>query len=128
MYYAIYPDDDFYRGEFKSISGIELPKDAVIQHKFATYPNHFGEYSSTALIMTNSKFIETLPHVLQQQGLKKTENSSLGFHSFHEVMKQAEHPIIETHYSGSDKNSDRFIHYVGFLPDQKSMIITIGSL
>jgi hypothetical protein len=45
-YFAIYPDDDFYLGEFEYVTDRKPPEDAVILFKYASYPDFHGDYCS----------------------------------------------------------------------------------
>ena len=43
---AIYPNEDFYKTDFKEVTQIEFPLDSKFIFKTATFPDHFGDYTS----------------------------------------------------------------------------------
>lgn len=49
-YYAAYPPESFYKDEFKSVTGTQMPLSADFISKAASYPDQHGKYYSTALI------------------------------------------------------------------------------
>lgn len=49
-YFAIYPPDDFYFGEFEEATLRRAPQDAVVTAKDASYPDFHGDYCSFSRI------------------------------------------------------------------------------
>lgn len=53
IYRAIYPGEAFYRAEFERISGTAVPDSARFVLKEASFPDHFGDYTSCALFVVD---------------------------------------------------------------------------
>lgn len=64
IYSVIFPDDDYFRGEFQFITGISLPENAIIQKKATSLPiDLHGDYCSSALIEVDE---DTYSQILEQ--------------------------------------------------------------
>ena len=71
IYSALYPSEDFYRTDFTEVTGIELPEHIEFKYKSATYPDHFGDYTSISIINVGKDFYNNLPKTLTEKGLKE---------------------------------------------------------
>ncbi|MCZ4410660.1 hypothetical protein O3Q51_17725 [Cryomorphaceae bacterium 1068] len=65
IYTAIYPDEDFYRHDFQEVAGIELPEEVDFKYNTASFPDHFGDYTSVSIIHVGKEFYQTLPAILK---------------------------------------------------------------
>lgn len=63
-----YPDDNFYKKDFKEVTGLEFPEQGKILWKTASYPDHHGDYQSTFAARIPKDFFETLPVSLLSNG------------------------------------------------------------
>lgn len=120
VYNAIYPDSDFYKEDFKEVTDIEFPSNATITDKSASYPDQFGDYSSSFLAEFDEDFIKQLEQSLNNNGFVKTED----------IMHTNELQYIEER-KGSRKYMVKYskvgtgkFFSVGFLDDNKSIIVT----
>jgi hypothetical protein len=60
-YFAIYPPDDFYFGEFEEATLRKPPQDAVVLAKDASYPDFHGDYCSFSRIrFTRASYLKLL--------------------------------------------------------------------
>jgi energy-coupling factor transporter transmembrane protein EcfT len=50
VYFAIYPDDDFYKNDFEHYTDMPFPDSGKIINKDASFPDTHGKYASCALI------------------------------------------------------------------------------
>ncbi|MFI0429982.1 hypothetical protein [Mariniflexile sp. HMF6888] len=121
IYGAIYPSSDFYKTDFKEVTKMEFPESGIIKYKTASFPDHFGDYTSSFLVEFDQMDLEKLERELKTNGFEEKENK---MHS-----NELEH--IERK-KGRKNYSKQYIidtiaskHYsVGFLDDNKSVIIT----
>lgn len=121
IYDAFYPDADFYKEDFKEVTGMEFPKNGKIIYKDASFPDQFGDYTSSFLVEFDKDYIEKLKMNLKRKGFEKKEND---FHTnsldYIENKKGDKKYLVE--YS-EEVNGGKY-YSVGFLNDNKSVIIT----
>lgn len=71
-YTAIYPTDNFYFAEFKSVTLMNIPKSAKIIKKDASYPDFHGDYCSASLIkLSQQEYTDLLDQISKNKQLKK---------------------------------------------------------
>jgi amino acid transporter len=121
FYTAIYPDEDYYKNDFKEVTDMEFPKSGKILYKTASYPDQFGDYTSSFLAEFENDYLQKLEANLKKKGFVKKENN----------MSSEELDYIENK-KGSRKYSAEYskelnggkYYSVGFLNDNKSVVIT----
>jgi len=121
MYGAIYPSSDFYKTDFNEVTNMEFPESGIIKYKTASYPDHFGDYTSSFLAEFEQADLKKLESQLKTNGFEEKENK----------MHSNELEFIERK-KGKINYSKQFVidtivskHYsVGFLDDNKTVIIT----
>ncbi|UNY99184.1 hypothetical protein MQE36_02270 [Zhouia spongiae] len=121
IYGAIYPSSDFYKTDFKEVTKMEFPESGIIKYKTASFPDHFGDYTSSFLVEFDQADLEKLESELKTNGFEEKENK---MHS--NELEQIERKKGRKNYSKQyifDSIASK--HYsVGFLDDNKSVIIT----
>ena len=65
VYRAFFPSDDFYRYDFKKVTGLAFPASGKILHKYASFPDLHGDYDSCALIQVSTLDYEKLKENFQ---------------------------------------------------------------
>ncbi|KFF10075.1 hypothetical protein [Flavobacterium hydatis] len=121
IYDAFYPDSDFYKEDFKEVTEMEFPEKGEILYKTASYPDLFGDYTSSFLAEFDKTDINNLEANLKSKSFIKKESK----------MSTKELDYIEKR-KGDRKYSAEYIkeiytgkyYSVGFLNDNKSVIIT----
>lgn len=121
VYDAFYPSEDFYKVDFKEVTNMEFPESGKIKYKTASFPDHFGDYSSSILAEFEQNDLKKLEKHLKDGRLELTENkmSSNDLNYIERKMGQKSYLI---HYFQQSKSGKLFS--VGFLNDNKSVIIT----
>ena len=121
IYDAVYPDSDFYKTDFEEVTEIKFPENGKIIYKTASFPDQFGDYTSSFLVEFDKAYIKKLEANLKNKNFIKQENK----------MSSNELNYIESRkgnlkYSAEyEKIIDGGKHYtIGFLNDNKSVIIT----
>ncbi|WKL46177.1 hypothetical protein Q1W71_14550 [Flavobacterium pectinovorum] len=121
IYDAIYPNEDFYKTDFKEVTEMEFPENGKIIYKDTSFPDQFGDYSSSFLVEFDKDYIDKLEMNLKSNGFTKKENR----------MSTAVLDHIENKKGGKkysfeyNKDIKKGKYYsVGFLNDNKSVIIT----
>ena len=66
---GFYPDDDYFKSKFETISGLQLPSSAEVIHKYASYPNILGDFDSCFVVKISSEELGSI--------LEKTELESV---------------------------------------------------
>lgn len=115
VYDAIYPAEDFYRQEFETGTGIDFPSEGKILFKTASFPDHFGDYSSVFCFETDSAFYDKLLSELELIG----DTTPIKHIDFIEMSERVEGKQLETQIS-YDRGT--VIYYVGFFSDKKTIL------
>ena len=118
-YFAIFPDDSFYRGEFKLITGMECPRSAKFFSKDASYPLWQGEYSSCALIEFSPDDYLSILDTIKKDSLF-SEGRDWGSPEKVKVTKGHNQGKI---VYGATYNENDNLRYIGFYEDGKTIII-----
>jgi hypothetical protein len=121
IYTAFYPTEEFYKEDFEQVTGAKFPENAVIEYKWASYPDHFGDYSSVSLVKADEAFYTRLLQVLPQQGFTKPGEKDIGLMEYNRIKNQIEDRKIEQQFSVSKRGG--LVYYVGFLSDKETMIV-----
>ena len=123
VYDAFYPSAEFYKEDFKEVTGIELPKNSEFEYKTAGFPDHFGDYTSVSIINVGTDFYKRLQSDLTKNEL--TENGErIGSKEMDNAKQNMNELKIEREFSKID--GDRF-YYVAFLSDQKTILVQRSS-
>ena len=121
IYNAIYPSNEFYKTDFKEVTDMEFPESGIIKYKTATFPDHFGDYTSSFLVEFNPTDLEMLEQKLKSGGFKQQENK-MSSNALDYIERKKGRKNYSKQYIRQRKNGK---HYsVGFLEDNKSVIIT----
>ncbi len=120
IYSAIYPNEKFYREDFVEVTGIELPEEVEFKYKSATYPDHFGDYTSISIIKVDKDFYKNLPNTLTQNGQKETGQK---FHTpeFDKALEHKDNLEIDKEFTKEEGGG--VYYYVGFLTDYETIIV-----
>jgi hypothetical protein len=118
---AIYPNEDFYKTDFKEVTEMEFPENGKIIYKDTSFPDQFGDYSSSFLVEFDKDDIDKLEMNLKSNGFTKKENRmSTAVLDYIENKKGGKKYSFE--YNKDIKEGKYYS--VGFLNDNKSVIIT----
>lgn len=121
LYDGFYPSSEFYKADFKEVTDMEFPESGIIKYKTATFPDHFGDYTSSFLVEFNPTDLEILEQKLKSGGFKQQENK-MSSNALDYIERKKGRKNYSKQYIRQRKNGK---HYsVGFLEDNKSVIIT----
>jgi len=120
IYTAVYPSEDFYRQDFQEVTGMELPEQVEFKYKSATYPDHFGDYTSVSIIKVGKDFYNKLPNTLTKKGLI-ANGQKIHTTEFDIALKHMDNLEIEKEFSMEEGGG--VYYYVGFLTDNESIIV-----
>jgi hypothetical protein len=121
VYTAFYPTEEFYKEDFQQVTGAKFPENAVIEYKWASYPDQFGDYSSISLVKADKAFYTQLLSQIHERGFTKPGEEDIGLMEYNRIKNQLEDRKIEQEYSVS--KSGGLVYYVGFLSDKETMIV-----
>ncbi len=121
IYDAIYPSAEFYKMDFKEVANMDFPKSGKIKYKTASYPDHFGDYSSSFLTEFEQADLTKLEHQLKNNGFVEKENK-MSSNELDFIERKKGRNGYSKQYVQEQEN-DRY-YFVGFLDDKKSVIIT----
>jgi len=121
IYEAIYPDSDFYKNDFKEVTQMEFPKSGKIIYKTASFPDNFGDYTSSFLVELDNDNIVKLQEKLLKNGFKKKENKMISKELEYIESRTKDKKYVDVYVK--DNENDKLFS-VGFLKDKKSVIIT----
>jgi hypothetical protein len=117
LYTEIYPADDFYRHEFKDITGLELKDDAIILNKDSSYPLWHNDYCSAAIIeLSPFYYSELLKSISENKNFDNT--NVIGSEQLDKVTEN-----INTKFKKTFSIEGSTYKFIGFLNDDKTIII-----
>lgn len=125
IYLALYPGDEFYAEDYYEVTGLQLPGNACIVKKSATYPDPFGDYSSAArIILNDNNHYNSLPFNLIKKDFVERENKlSTAPLSYVENTS-----FEELNYARQFvKEVDQCYYFVGFVDDKKAIVVSRAS-
>ena len=120
IYSALYPSEDFYRTDFTEVTGIELPENVEFKYKSATYPDHFGDYTSISIVNVGRDFYNSLPKTLTEKGLKKN-GQKIHTTEFDKALEHTDNLEIKSEYSMEEGGG--VYYYIGLLTDNETIIV-----
>ncbi|SDY11738.1 hypothetical protein SAMN05444411_1292 [Lutibacter oricola] len=121
IYDSIYPSSDFYKVDFKEVTNMEFPVSGQIKYKSASFPDHFGDYSSSFLAEFENNDLDRIENQLKEYGFEKRENK-VGCNELDYIERKKDRMEYSRQYVKEPEN-DRY-YFVGFLNDHKSVIVT----
>jgi len=121
IYDAIYPSVEFYKTDFKEVTNMEFPENGKIKYKTASFPDHFGDYTSSFLAEFEQNDLKKLENQLKNSRFEEKDNK-MGSNELDYIERKKGRKGYSKQYIRQRKNGK---HYsVGFLDDNKSVIIT----
>ena len=123
VYFAFYPPTEFYKTDFKEVTGIELPKNSKFEYKTAGYPDQHGDYTSVSIIEVGIDFYKKLQSNLTEHGLSENEKR-IGSREMDNAKKKMNELKITREFS--KEKGDTF-YYVAFLSDKKTILVQRSS-
>jgi hypothetical protein len=124
IYIAIYPNDDFYFDEFKSVTLNEIPASAEIINKSATYPDFHGDYCSIALIKLSKEDFKSVLNKIQNNH-KLQPSKMMWSPEFEHVINYEEVSSISKGFVRQINGEEDEYRYIGFLKDGKTVVVTV---
>lgn len=125
IYFAIYPNDNFYRGEFRKIVGLKLPESAEILRKDASYHDLHGDYCSSALIMLSEAEYQSILNFVKNDGKFNGNYMMMGSVQYNKVLGDlSENDMV---YEASYIEKEDRYNFIGFFKDGKTIIIHFAS-
>jgi hypothetical protein len=121
IYDAIYPNSDFYESDYKEVTEMEFPKTGKITYKTASFPDTFGDYTSSFIVELDNQNLKKLQENLLKIGFEKKENKTISDELEYIENKKGDKKYVDV-YIKDDENDRQYS--VGFLNDKKSVIIT----
>ncbi len=121
VYDAFYPDDDFYKTDFKEVTAIEFPQNGKIIYKTASFPDQFGDYTSSFLVEFDEEFINKLEIILKNNNFIKKVNE-LNSNELNYIENREDNIKYSVQYIKDDEIGKYYS--IGFLNDKKSVIVT----
>ncbi|MGC4021703.1 MAG: hypothetical protein QM734_07050 [Cyclobacteriaceae bacterium] len=120
VYTAIYPLDEFYKEDFKEVTGVDFPDQGKIIFKTASYPDIHGDYGSVSIVNVERDFYASLEKQLMIKGLQRAIEKH-GSKELDEALKEIGGKSIESEFDFY--NGHGVYYYVGFLSDKETLII-----
>ena len=100
---------------------MEFPENGIIKYKTASFPDHFGDYTSSFLAEFNKSDLQKIEDKLNSIGFEQKENK-ISSDELDYIERKKGRKNYSKEYIRQWKNGK---HYsVGFLDDNKSVIIT----
>lgn len=125
IYTAIYPTDEIYYEEFKTVTLREIPESAVIVKKTASYSDFHGDYISVSRIKLSKQDYNKLLNALKaDKRLHKGE--IVGSTELNEIIGKVppESQIANTFNRNIPNHEDHYLN-VFFLKDGQTIVVQI---
>jgi len=123
IYIAFYPSAEFYKEDFKEVTGIEFPESSIFEFKTASYPDLHGDYTSVSIVNVDEEFYIKLPLNLIKNGLSENE-ANIEHTEKDKAISRLNDRKIETEFS---KENEGKFYYVAFLSDKKTILVQRSS-
>ncbi|WP_396168574.1 hypothetical protein [Flavobacterium sp.] len=121
IYDAFYPNTDFYKTDFKEVTTLDFPQNGKILYKTASFPDQFGDYTSSFLAEFNEEYIKKLEVNLKIKNFVSKENE-MSSNELDYIEKRKGNIKYSAQYI-NDKEVGKY-YSIGFLDDKKSVIVT----
>lgn len=125
VYTAFYPTGEFYREDFREVTGVEFPPNGVIAYQSATFPDQFGDYTSVSVVKVDKAFYRRLLGHLPGQGFTPPGPDDLGLLSTRQFEDALAGRTIAQEYSVEKSNG--VVCSVGFLSDGETLVVQRAS-
>ncbi|MBD0254764.1 MAG: hypothetical protein ICV83_03510 [Cytophagales bacterium] len=125
VYTAFYPTEEFYREDFREVTGMEFPASGIIAYQSATYPDHFGDYTSVAVVKVDKAFYRRLLGRLPAQGFTPPGPEDPGLLASDGIKDALAGRAIAREYRVEKPRG--WVGYVGFLSDQETLVVQRAS-
>ena len=117
---AIYPSDDFYKVDYKEVTQMEFPANGKIKYKSASYPDHFGDYTSVFVIETSKEEIDQLKRQLVKLNFQGIHRDTWSDADTKTALKKTDAKLTEQYFYDSESSKN---YYVGFFDDDQTVLI-----
>ena len=124
IFRAFFPGEDFYKDDFEEVTGLVLPEDSNVKYKYASFPDHFGDYTSISVIELDEEFYDELYNHLISNGFKEN-NSPIWNDGLEEAFELLNGEKNVKGYTGEYQGGLYF--YVGFSNDNKTILVERAS-
>lgn len=128
IYTAIYPNDDFYENEFKTITLMEFPKSGIIINSTASYPDFHGDYCSSAEIKLSKKDYEKILDEIINNKIFTRETSYMNSEESMYIMKDIKEEDIQYIFIRKDEKKLGLDLNINFQKDNRTIFINICQL
>ncbi|GJQ04451.1 hypothetical protein [Capnocytophaga canimorsus] len=120
VYSSIFPDSDFYKADYKEVTQLNFPKEAKFIYKDATFPDHFGDYTSVFLFETTPEAFKELENQLSVLEFNQVQDSVfLAANIIAPALNRTNRNLTKQYVSG--ETDKRF--YIGLFDDAKTILI-----
>ncbi len=120
---TLYPTEEFYKQDFKEVTGINLPESTNFQFKTAGYPDHFGDQTFVSIINVGAAFHKNLEKELNNNGLSENDQR-IGCVEMYNAKAKLAGLSIEREFSKEE--GDKFL-YIALLSDKETIIVQRSS-
>ena len=120
VYDAFYPSDSFYKQDFSEVTGLKFPENGNIKYKTATFPDHFGDYTSIMVVDIDTTSFNQLPGHLISRGFSE-DSLQMDSDEFKDIEERLGRLDVERRFSFEEGGG--VYYYVGFMADKHSLII-----
>jgi hypothetical protein len=126
IYTAIYPTDEFYYDEFKTVTLRQIPKSAVVVNKTASYPDFHGDYVSVSRIkLSKQDYGKLLKDIKADERLNK--GKVIGSAELDEIMGRT--PAVSqigSVFNRSVPNEEGHYLSILFLNDKQTIVVYVS--
>lgn len=117
---AIYPTEDFYEYDYKEVTKLEFPKESEFVYKSATFPDHFGDYTSIFMFKTTEEECDKLEAQLVSLKFQRIAKDNWHSPDTREAISEAD-SRLSRQYSYETEISKSY--YVALFDDHKTILV-----
>jgi hypothetical protein len=120
VWIAFFPSDQFYKDDFREIVKQEFPSNAILKYKYASFPDHHGDYTSVFAISTDSQSYLHIQEQIRKIGF--TEMRDVFYSPQREEAIDKNRILISSEFV--NENNPSKYYSVAFSQDRKTILIT----
>ncbi|WP_443946545.1 hypothetical protein ACJVDH_05395 [Pedobacter sp. AW1-32] len=122
IYMAFYPTDSFFFDEYLNVVGKPIPDSARVIAKSASYPDFQGAYNSISLFrLSDYDYDKLLQEIYRNKNFKKAD--VIYSETYYDVFHSYKNLTKIDWFARRNARLDMQYHLIGFLKDQKTIII-----
>lgn len=117
---SLFPTEEFYEADYKEVMKLDIPSDARIIDKTATFPDNFGDYTSVFVIEMNANEFQKIETQLLNLKFSEMQKDNHYSPETSQTLARVKHNISK-HYNYTAQSGKDY--YVALFDDGKTILV-----